>query len=55
MISDYSDHNSDLKVDVSSLSVPQSDLESIIRVFANEYYSPTQLTALEILILIYRQ
>ncbi|MFA6885791.1 MAG: translocation/assembly module TamB domain-containing protein [Fermentimonas sp.] len=47
MISDYSDfNNSDLKVDVSSLSVSQSDLESIIRVFANEYYSPTQLTAL---------
>ena len=47
MISDYSDfNNSDIRVDVSSFSVSQKDLESIIKVWAKDYMSPLQLTAL---------
>lgn len=47
MISDYSDfEKSDLRVDVRNMNVSQSDLESIIQVWAAEYVSPTQLTAL---------
>ncbi len=47
MISDYTDLNSsDLRVDIQKLSISQSDLESIIQVWATEYNSPDQLLAL---------
>ncbi len=48
MISDYSNfENSNLEVDINSLHITQSDLESIISVWATKYNSPTQLLALD--------
>lgn len=46
-INDFTDfYNSDLQVAVNNMSVTQSDLETIIQVWAEDYASPLQLTAL---------